>query len=100
MISSERTVKPAKIERLNAEVYRTVCNKLNLNIGGKDWKTLAGKMGYPNELVKQLQRLDDPADGLLAHWGTKSGNDVTKLIELLLEMERSDITEQLDSEHI
>ena len=100
MISSERTVKSAKIEYLNAEIYHTVCNKLNLNIDGKDWKTLVGKMGYPNELVKELQRLDDPADGLLAHLGTKSGNDVTKLIELLLEMERSDITKQLESELI
>ena len=100
MIFSKGATKTVKTEDLNAEVHRTVCNKLNLSNDGKDWKTLAGKMGYSNEFVKQLKRTDNPAEALLAHWGTKSGNDVTKLIELLLQMERSDIREQLESERI
>ena len=100
MIFSEGATKTVKTEDLNAEVHRTVCNKLNLSNDGKDWKTLAGRMEYSNEFVKQLQCTNNPAEALLAHWGTKSGNDVTKLIELLLQMERSDITEQLESERI
>ena len=84
------TKKPSK---LNASVYRNVCTKLNQEIEGKDWKTLAGLMGYSNEFVKNLKRNVDPAGALLSDWETKSGHDVKKLIGLLNKIERNDIIE-------
>ena len=84
------TERPSK---LNASVYINVCQKLNQEIGGKDWKTLAGVMGYNNEFVKNLKRNDDPAGALLSDWETKSGHDVKKLIGLLNKIERNDIIE-------
>ena len=84
------TKRPSK---LNASVYSNVCTKLNQEIGGKDWKTLAGVMGYNNEFVKNLKRNDDPAEALLSFWETKSGHDVKKLIGLLKKIGRNDIIE-------
>ena len=84
------TKKPSK---LNASVYSNVCTKLNQEIGGKDWKALAGLMGYINEFVKNLERKDDPAEALLSYWETESGHDVKKLIGLLKKIGRNDIIE-------
>ena len=84
------TKKPSK---LNASVYRNVCTKLNQEIEGKDWNTLAGLMEYSNEFVKNLKRNVDPAGALLSDWETKSGHDVKKLIGLLNKIERNDIIE-------
>ena len=53
-------------------------------------------MGYNIDNVKMyFNGKGDPADALLTHWETSSGNDVEKLIGYLKEMGRSDIIELL-----
>ena len=88
------TKKPSE---LNTSVYRNVCTKLNQEIEGKDWKALAGLMGYSNEFVKNLivKCKNEPAEALISNWETKSGHDVKELIGLLEKIDREDIIELL-----
>ena len=91
------TLSGVKIGKLNAEIYRQLCAKLNDEITDKDWTTLAGRMLYNNEQVKGFAKDKNPADKLLEHWGTTEGNDVACLIELLRGMNRQDVVKLLES---
>ena len=85
------------ISGLNAKVYETICKELNKPIDDKDYKALAGHMGYTAGELKKFQLKRDPADALLSHWATKSDNDVNKLIEILKKMERDDLIKILEA---
>ena len=52
-------------------------------------------MKYSTDELKIFEQTDDPADALLANWGTKSENDVNRLVELLKVMERDDLVKLL-----
>ena len=88
------------IRDLNPLVYNKVCTELNKSIPGKDYKALAGHMGYNAGKLKTFQLEKDPSDALLSDWGTKSGNDVKKLIVLLTKMGRDDLVELLKAKKI
>lgn len=86
------------IDQLNCETYRKLCNKLNDKMENKDWRTLAGKMGYSSGEVKDFERGQNAADALLQNWKmTSNEHDVPALIELLKKMERNDLVELLES---
>ena len=79
--------KQVRISELSADDYENICRDLNVRNPGKDYKTLAGKMF---EVEK------NPADALLSNWGTKSGNTVDKLVEILKSMGNDVVAEKLE----
>ena len=87
-----------KIGDLNAETHRQLCRKLNIDVSDKDWRTLAGRMKYTTQQVKEFARDANPADKLLDSWSTGEGHDVASLIELVKAMNRNDLVELLESE--
>ena len=89
------TKKNLRVGDLDGRIYDKLCQKLNLPIVNKNWKALGGLMKYSNDDLKIFEQKDDPADALLASWGTKSENDVNRLVELLKEMERDDLVKLL-----
>ncbi|XP_046845331.1 uncharacterized protein LOC124439148 isoform X2 [Xenia sp. Carnegie-2017] len=87
------------INQLNCEAYRKLCNKLNDDMGNKDWRTLAGNIGYSAGEVRDFSREKSPADALLQSWKTTSHeHDIPALIELLKKMERNDLVKLLESQ--
>ena len=86
------------ISGLNATVYKTICKELNKPIHDKDYKSLAGQLGYTAGKLKEFEQQPDPADALLSHWATKSENEVNKLIEILNKMERDDLVKILEAQ--
>ena len=62
----------------------------------RDYKTLAGKMEFTVKQMKQLELKDNPTDVLLTLWGTKSGNTVNKLIEILKVMENDQVAKKVE----
>ena len=86
------------VRDLNQLVYNEVCVELNKSIPGKDYKALAGHMGYNAGKLKTFQLEKDPSDALLSDWGTKSENDVNKLIVFLKKMGRDDLVGTLEAE--
>ena len=88
--------KQLKIEKLNINVYQDVCCKLNIPNSGRDYKTLAGELGYNTEKVKEFEQEKNPAGAVLSHWGTKSGNTVNKLIGILKRMGNDVVAEKLE----
>ena len=87
-----------KIGDLNAETHRQLCRKLNIDVSDKDWRTLAGRMKYTTQQVKEFARDANPADKLLDYWSIGEGHDVACLIELVKGMNRNDLVELLESE--
>lgn len=95
---SPRSRRPTKIGDLNENDYAEVCESLNLNRPGKDWRTMAGKMGYPNKRVRYFEEFkkDNPTDAVLRDWSTKDGNDVYKLITICKDIGRDDVVTILE----
>ena len=62
-------------------------------IPGKDWKTMAGQMGYRIDQVRRFKTKDSPTDALLLDWGTGKDHNSNKLIEILKEIGRYDAIE-------
>ena len=90
-LNSDASSKSAKIGALNAETYLEVCRILNQDLPGKDWKTMAGKMGYSVDEVNSFSTNDSPVDAVLKDWGIVAGNDLQKLIEILTDIGRDDV---------
>ena len=87
-----------KFGDLGVNVYDEICQKLNVPSFRKDYRSLAGKMKYTNEQVQIFELKDNRARALLDHWGTKTGNDVERLLEMLSSMERDDLVGILKKE--
>ena len=82
-----------KLDELNTDVYDQVCHALRHSISGKDYRALAGKMGYKAKDVRNFDLKEDPARALLDNWGVKGGNNVEKLIQILSKLDRDDVIE-------
>ena len=65
---------------------------------GRDWKTLADKMGYSHEeiLCFESQTQRSPVMELISNYESK-GKTISELIFLLEEMERKDLIEDLEN---
>ena len=76
--------------------YESICSKLNEPSPGSDFTVTAHHFGYSNVQAQRIALSSNPTDALLFHWATKSGNDLSKLTEILKKMKRYDIVEILD----
>ena len=85
-----------KINELCADDYEDICRDLNVRNPGKDYKTLARKMGYTMRDVKKFELENNPADALLSKWETEFGNTVDELTEILKSMGNDVIAEKLE----
>ena len=81
------------IECFPQVVYEEICEILDAPIPGKDWKTMAGQMGYRIDQVRRFKTKDSPTDALLLDWGTGKDHNSNKLIEILKEIGRYDAIE-------
>ena len=65
---------------------------------GRDWKTLADKMGYSQEeiLYFESQKQRSPVIELISDYESQ-GRTISELISLLEEMERKDLIEDLQN---
>lgn len=61
---------------------------------GRDWKTLADKMGYSHEEIRYLESKREPVKELIRDYESK-GRTVSELLSLLREMERQDLIDDL-----
>ena len=88
--------KQVRISELYENDYQNICRYLNVRNSGKDYKELAGKMGYTMQDVKEFDLEKNPTDAILSNWETKSGNTVDKLIEILKSMGNDVAAEKLE----
>lgn len=91
---------PTLMTSLSMDILEKLSMKLNPRHPLKDFRYLAGKMGYTYERVRNLEYQKNPTVALLGEW-MMSGADqgeaktVTDLIELLKGMRRDDAVELL-----
>lgn len=91
-IMSEKLVKD-----LSYEAHRRMDLLLLPPASGRDWKTLADKMGYSNEDIKYFECIKKdrgPVMELISDYESKE-KPISDLISLLNEMERFDLIEDL-----
>ncbi|KAM8967193.1 tumor necrosis factor receptor superfamily member 16-like [Pelodytes ibericus] len=78
--------KQDEVERLLADTSR-----------GKDWQRLANLLGYEEEAIDAFSRGEDPVRTLLTNWSSKEGSTLEVLCTALVNMERADVVENLNS---
>ena len=88
---------------MNPEIYRRLCQILDLNLAvGDDFKTLGSHLGYVkiDIDIASNQKKETAMEVLLNGWGKKSpGNTVLALAKIMSsEMERFDALEKLQEE--
>ena len=77
-------------------VVEELCMCLNPPLMRKDYRSLAGKMGFTHKQVKNIDTKSNPTEELLAIWASGKGSkNVTDLIELLTAIKRYDAIEML-----
>ena len=90
---------PTLVKNLHFDVLERLGMKMNYRMPMKDFRTLAGKMKYTYEAVKNFERHANPTAALLMQWSHsgsrgrgKVGEEktVTDLIQLLSLMGRED----------
>lgn len=77
---------------LGHELIEQLSLYFNPRLLGKDYRSLAGKMGLSHLEVKNLDRLDNPTEQLLNIWvcSSSEGRTVTDLIEIFAKIKRHD----------
>lgn len=86
------------VSSLDGEVLERLSMKLNPRMLLKDYQSLAGRLKYTYEYIRNFDRERNPTLALLQHWwSSKRGKEktVTVLIEHLSEMERDDCVDLL-----
>ena len=98
MASSTGGRRKRLVSSLDGDVLSQLSMKLNPRMLLKDYQTLAGKLKYTYEYIRNFALDSDPTLALLQHWWSmKRGNEktVSVLIGLLSDMERDDAVELL-----
>ncbi|XP_063306924.1 tumor necrosis factor receptor superfamily member 16-like [Pelobates fuscus] len=78
--------KQEEVERLLADSSR-----------GKDWQRLANLLGYEEAAIEMFMRGEDPVHTLLTDFSTKDGSTLEVLCAALVNIERADVVETLNS---
>ncbi|XP_040211169.1 tumor necrosis factor receptor superfamily member 16-like [Rana temporaria] len=78
--------KQEEVERLLADTSR-----------GKDWQRLASLLGYEEDTIDAFSRGEDPVHTLLTDWSSKDSSTLEVLCAALVNMERADVVENLNS---
>ncbi|XP_031557249.1 tumor necrosis factor receptor superfamily member 26-like [Actinia tenebrosa] len=80
---------------LNPETFENLCCLLNPE-GSRNWKVLAGKLGYSQCKIQNFKlNRNEACQSLLQEWGTEGNTTVYVLYNHLLAMQRDDCTELL-----
>ncbi|KAK3102673.1 hypothetical protein FSP39_013057 [Pinctada imbricata] len=95
LISEEAPRLQMYIIDLPYTLFEQVFRYLQIN-GGRDWKQLAGNLGFTTEHILLFEQKPDPAKELLITLNQQRRLTIGKLIEELSEMERFDIVEKLN----
>ncbi|KAM4688418.1 tumor necrosis factor receptor superfamily member 16-like [Discoglossus pictus] len=64
---------------------------------GKDWQRLASLLGYEEDTIDTFGRGEDPVHTLLTDWSSKESSTLEVLCAALVNMERADVVENLNS---
>ncbi|XP_072011004.1 tumor necrosis factor receptor superfamily member 16-like isoform X2 [Engystomops pustulosus] len=78
--------KQEEVERLLTDTSR-----------GKDWQRLASLLGYEEDTIDAFGRGEDPVHTLLTDWSSKDSSTLEVLCAALVNMERADVVETLNS---
>ena len=86
------------VRDLSFNAHQLIEESLLTPNSGRDWKTLAEKMGYSNQKIEYLESLISTDRGPVFHLiedYESNGKTVSEILSLLEEMERRDLIEDL-----
>ena len=83
------------LKDLPSEGYQKLVEHLQpLSATGRDYRSLANRMGYSNQYIQWLGSTDNPVMNLLTKF-RENDRKISEMISLLKEMERYDVLEEL-----
>jgi len=83
------------IKDMPSEAYKKLVMLLQpLSATGRDYKSLADRMGYSNQYIQFLQSTKDPVLTLIKEY-QQGDKRISELISLLRDMKRYDVVEEL-----
>ena len=83
------------LKDLPSEGYQKLVEHLQpLSATGRDYRSLADKMGYSNQYIQWLGSTDNPVMNLLRKF-RENDRKISEMTSLLKEMERNDVLEDL-----
>uniref|UniRef100_A0A670ZS73 Death domain-containing protein n=1 Tax=Pseudonaja textilis TaxID=8673 RepID=A0A670ZS73_PSETE len=64
---------------------------------GKDWRSLAQHLGYPDETIETIGWGEAPAHTLLSDWSAQEGATLEALCRALVAIQRGDVVDHLNA---
>uniref|UniRef100_A0A8C5RWH9 Uncharacterized protein n=1 Tax=Laticauda laticaudata TaxID=8630 RepID=A0A8C5RWH9_LATLA len=64
---------------------------------GKDWRSLAQHLGYPDETIETIGWGEAPAHTLLSDWSAQEGATLEALCQALVAIQRGDVVDHLNA---
>lgn len=83
------------MRNLNPDTRENICMMLNTRLNGKDFRTLGNLMKLTGVEIEDLNLNDNPTEALLRKWERREESTVHKFKQLLLEMERLDVIQEI-----
>lgn len=92
MASSTNYSENSLVSSLDYHIMEELSILLNHKMPRKDWRSLAGRLGYNVVRIRNFERTENPTIELLSDWGTSNEREktVSSLIGYLTEMDRDD----------
>ena len=83
------------MRNLNPDTRENICMMLNTRLNGKDFRTLGNLMNLKEDEIEELNLNDNPTEALLRECERREESTVHKFKQLLLEMERLDVIQEI-----
>jgi hypothetical protein len=86
-----------RFDDLPSSVYQKICKKFNAGSLDKNWKALAGWLGFSVNQVDGFELANNKADAVIRSWTTIKENTITEFIVILRENDMTQLADEINT---
>lgn len=94
--SNTRHLDLTRVDALPSGLYDEICIAFDTGPPGKNWRALAGWLGFTANQVKHFEREKRITDSIIRHWSTETGNDIEKFVSILEKYKMTDLADKIE----
>ena len=100
MIGANNVRQPdrTRVGSLSSGLYEEICVTFDTGPPGKDWKALAGWLGFIADEVKRFEQKNCQTDCIISYWSTEVANNIEKFIRILIDNKMTNLAGKIEME--
>ena len=96
--NSVRQPDHTRVGSLSSALYVEICHTFDTGPPGKDWKALAGWLGFIADEVKRFELKNSQTDCIISYWSTEVANNIATFIGILIDNKMTNLAGKIELE--